>query len=234
MQFEIENDDILPEFDVLKPYFIKILRIREVKISIYVEFHEGRLISQMAESPDLSRINKEIVESVKFRFIEKRLIDKKKGKPSGLITLEELQGKNAQFFDTELEFLNEVLNHKKVKHFNQLRYLASHHESNIMKVRFVLSPFSFVFLLSGEEQFHIILETLDTEEATYIWHIEKNFLSMKQKLKEIDSDLNQIHTIGRQGFLNNHPKNFSRIMHDYSEDKKGFILWKAALEHELT
>jgi hypothetical protein len=31
-----------------------------------------------------------------------------------------------------------------------------------------------VFLLSGSYQYHLVWETLDTEEATYIWHIGKS------------------------------------------------------------
>ena len=46
---------------------------------------------------------------------------------------------------------------EQAKHYRQLRYLATRHEHTILKLRFVLSPFSFVFLLAGEEQFHIVL-----------------------------------------------------------------------------
>jgi hypothetical protein len=36
---------------------------------------------------------------------------------------------------------------------------------------------AFVFLLIGEYQYHIVMETLDTEEATYIWHVPKVLLN---------------------------------------------------------
>lgn len=35
---------------------------------------------------------------------------------------------------------------------------------------------------------------------------------------------------GRQAFLENSLENFTKIIHDYSDNKKGFILWKSALE----
>jgi hypothetical protein len=38
---------------------------------------------------------------------------------------------------------------------------------------------------------------------------------------------------GRQAFLENPPGNFFRIMHDYSKDKKGYIVWKDLLEERL-
>jgi len=74
-----------------------------------------------------------------------------------------------------------------------------------------LVPNSFVFLLSGQEQYHIVLETLNTEEATYIWHIEKNTQRLPAEIHAIDQDLNTIRNLGRQYFLENNPKNFSRI-----------------------
>jgi hypothetical protein len=44
----------------------------------------------------------------------------------------------------------------------------------ILRIRFVLTPFSFLFLLHGNKKYHIVWETLNSEEATYIWHFEKS------------------------------------------------------------
>ena len=97
----------------------------------------------------------------------------------------------------------------------------------------MLSPFSFVFVLSGEQKFHIILETLDTEEATYLWHTDKNNQALTNKIKEIDQQLDIIRNKGRQVFLETNPENFSKILHDYSDKKKGFIIWKDLLEEQI-
>lgn len=129
--------------------------------------------------------------------------------------------------------LDDILKHKKIKHSQHLRFLANRHEGTLLKIRFVLSPFSFVFLLSGEQQFHIILETLDTEEATYLWHIAKNKQTLMGKIMEIDKQLNMIRNKGRQAFLETDPENFSRILHDYSDTKKGFIIWRDLLEEQI-
>lgn len=125
------------------------------------------------------------------------------------------------------------MKNKNYKHSPQLRFLANRHEGRILKIRFVLIPFSFVFLIEGEQQYHIILETLDTEEATYLWHFNKNEESFKSKIIEIDSQLNIIRNKGRQAFLETEPIYFSRITHDYSDDRKGFIIWKDLLEERL-
>ncbi len=71
LEFEIENDYIRPEFDVLKPYFSKILGSKKVEIHIQVEIENNTLISQLATSNDLEAINREIIETVQFTFVEK-------------------------------------------------------------------------------------------------------------------------------------------------------------------
>ena len=188
LEFEIENDNIRPEFDVLKPYFSKFLKSKNVKVDIHAEFQKGELIAQMATSGDLEKINREVIESVKFRFLEKSILGKQYSPDTkeNLLGLKQLPKENdSSLYQSEEELLDDILRHKKVKHYRQLRYLASKHEGSTLKLRFVLNPFSFVFLLSGQEQYHIILETLDTEEATYIWHTEKNRKALHHKLKKL-------------------------------------------------
>ena len=236
LEFEIENDEIRPEFDVLKPYFVKFLKSKNVEVNIFAEILNGKVISQIADSKDLEMINREIIESVKFRFTEKSILQKKHLTEinENLLDLDHLQEeKGSSLYKSEEELLNALLLNKEVKHFRQLRYLATKHDRTMLKLRFVLNPFSFVFLLTGKEQYHIILETLDTEEATYIWHIDKNKNVLSEKLRTIDLDLNIIRNNGRQSFLESKPQNFSRLIHDYSDNRKGFILWKDLLEERL-
>ena len=52
-------------------------------------------------------------------------------------------------------------------------------------------------------------------------------------LKEIDNHLAIIRNNGRQVFLDSAPPYFSRILHDYTDEKKGFIKWKDILEERL-
>jgi len=232
--FEIENDEIRPEFDVLKPYFAKVLKLRTAPVNIYAEFRNNKLISQIASSEKLEQINREIIESAKFRFSERNIVAKQYSSASekSLLDLKKIQ-EGSSLYSTEEELLNDLLKNENVKHYRHLRYLASKHDGSVLKIRFVLSPFSFVFLLSGQDQYHIVLETLDTEEATYIWHIEKNKQRLPAEIHAVDQDLNTIRNLGRQHFLENNPKNFSRIIHDYSEERKGFVVWKHMLEERL-
>ncbi len=235
LEFDIENFEIRPEFEVLKAYFSKTLKIKNITVTIHAEFEEGKLISQLALSNDLKKITKELIESVKFTYITNTFV----GKPNAigkenLLDINQLQNKNnVKLYDSGDELLNDFLQNQNYKHQAHLQYLANHHERTILKIRFVLNPFSFVFLLAGKTGFHIVLETLNTEEATYIWHFDNDKQSLPNYLKLIETYLNTIKNCGRQTFIENPPYNFSRILHDYSADRKGFVTWKDLIEERL-
>jgi superfamily II DNA or RNA helicase len=229
LEFQVENIEIRPEFEALKPYFIKTLKSKNITVEIFAEFENGKLVSQLALSTDIDHINKEVVEGVKCQFLNKGLLKQLNPKKKNILTSDELQEQNKIYSNAE-ELLNEILKNKQYKHSQHIQYLADKHESQVMKIRFVLNPFSFVFLLSGEQNYFVVLETLDTEEATYIWNTPKNKSSLIEDVKQIDNQLNIIREKGRQAFLENSPDNFTRVIHDYSDNKKGFIIWKSALE----
>lgn len=237
LEFEIENDQIRPEFEVLKPYFSKILKKKSVNVLIQAGFQEKTLISQLATSSDLEKINSEIIDIARFRFVSKFMLGSNYNKFKGnLMDINQLQSQEdtkTSLYESGEQLLEDLLKDKKVIHYRQLRYLAEKHESDILKLRFVLNPFSFVFLLSGDEQYHLVLETLDTREATYIWHVEKNKQELRDQLRRIDQQLSLIRNEGRQAFLESQPMNFSRILHDYSDEQKGFIQWKDLLQERL-
>lgn len=237
MEFEIENDQIRPEFDVLKPYFSKILKKKNISILIQAEFQGRTLVAQLATSSDLENINKEIIEIARFRFVSRFILggnpNKSKQNLLDINQIQSLEETKSSFYKTGEELLEDLLKNEKVIHYRQLRYLAEKHESDILKLRFVLNPFSFVFLLSGFEQYHLVMETLDTKEATYVWHIEKDKQELRNQLQVIDRQLNIIRNDGRQTFLESQPENFSRIVHDYLDERKGFIIWRDMLEERL-
>jgi len=238
LRFEIENNHIRPELEVLKPYFVKVFGAKQIKVSIFAEIEHGEVRAQTAFSNDLALINREVIDFVKFRFVEKNLLGRKVEIPKGngllnVTQLQELQNISPNLFESGEELMSVLLRQATYKHSRQLHYLADRHERSILKLRFVLSPFSFLFLLVGEEQYHLILETLDTEEATYIWHFEKNDVQSRAGLSRVENDLHVIRQHGRQYFLTTQPVHFHRVVHDYSEAKKGFMIWKDGVEELL-
>ncbi len=232
--FVVENNEIRPELEVLKPYFIKALKTKSLNVNILLEYEDNLLVAQVASSADFDKINNELIEGIRFQFISKSVLSKPISK-NAVQSVSEIKQmhENHTLYDTTDELLQDILKHKQYKHTKHIEYLAGKHLRHILKLRFVLSPFSFVFLLEGMQQFHIILETLDTEEATYLWHFNKDVQQLPAKLREIDQQLNIIRDNGRQVFLETNPFDFTRILHDYLGEQRGFVIWKSLLEEQL-
>ncbi len=76
LEFEIENLEVRPEFEVLKHYFSKAIKSKNVNINILAEFENQTLVSQLATSKDVEKINREVIEGVKFSFVQKNIIGK--------------------------------------------------------------------------------------------------------------------------------------------------------------
>jgi len=96
-----------------------------------------------------------MIDSVRFEFV-KREIFKGKGlavDDQTIHTMEDLlssydEGK--KLFSSESTLFDDILNIKNSRHYLHLKYLSSKHEASVLKLRFVLHPFSFLFLLTGE------------------------------------------------------------------------------------
>ncbi len=236
--FEIANPDIRPEFAAIRDYFIKALKKKLFSVNITVKYTASHILSATAISEDIDSINSHMIDSVRFEFV-KREIFKGKGRAADdqpIHTMDDLLSSyndGEKLFSSEADLFDNILNIKNSKHYLQLKYLSSKHEASILKLRFVLQPFSFLFLLAGEKKYHIIWETLDSEEATYIWHADRTRESLRAALELIEVVLRDIKKNGRQAFLETESSNFSRVVHDYADSKKGFIAWKGILEEKL-
>jgi hypothetical protein len=163
-----------------------------------------------------------------------------KGKPQNTTILNTLDGLAGlekgiagKIFKSEQDLIDDMLSIKDSKHYLHLKYLSSQHLSSVLKIRFIHSPFSFLFLLSGDKQYHLVWETLNSEEATYIWHFEKSIDALRKGLNEIEITLNEIKANSKQDYLRQEHENFSRVIHDYSDVKSGFTAWKGMLEAKL-
>jgi superfamily II DNA or RNA helicase len=111
LEFNIENLEILPEFEILKPYFIKALKSKTISIELFAEFENGKLVSQLATSGDIERISKELIEGVKFQFLNKNLIEKPLFKGKNVLTADELQN-NQNIYPNAENILQNILNSK--------------------------------------------------------------------------------------------------------------------------
>ena len=111
---------------------------------------------------------------VRFEFVKREIFNSKGKNESGPVvnTIDTLINKpqltGSKLYQSDQQLIDDLLAIKNSKHYQHLQFLSSKHLSSVLKVRFVLEPFSFLFLLAGDTRYHIIWETLNSEEATYL------------------------------------------------------------------
>lgn len=241
VDFTIINYDIREEFDAVKNYFANILKTKRINVDAEITFTNWQITECKATSPEIARINDKTIDSVKFEFVGNFLKKKKNFDiDKSLFTMDDCFAmlnneklNSSAFYNNDKDLFDDILQISDTRHYKHLRFLSSKHAYHIMKLRFVLKPFSFIFLIEGEKMYHIVWETLDTEEATYIWHIEKDKEKLKLKLNKIEDILNVIKAQGKTAYINTYDDSYHRIFHDYSDFIDGFVRWKSELESIL-
>jgi hypothetical protein len=237
----IFNDVLREEFDAVKNYFEKLLKTKSIEISIEIEYQGDEILKIHAFSPQISKITSDAIENVRFDFVNdvKRAkfftdVDKSFFTPEEFYNhFDELKKKGNSFFNDPNALFDEILGIESAKHYKHLRYLSSLHAHNMMKLRFVLKPLSFIFLIKGKNRFHFVWETLDSEEATWVWHSGNSREELLRTLSKIEDILNVIKIQGKIAYINSSDDMFRRVIHDYSDLREGFIKWKYELDSLL-
>lgn len=236
----IVNYDIREEFDAVKEYFSNALGTVSINIAVRIEAEDGQVKTIEAQSPEIASINQSLIETVRFQYVKEAV--KKRVKieaDTSILNMEEFfaalsdrKVEASTFYEDERELAEDLLQVADTKHYQHLRYLSGRHAHHIMRLRFVLKPFSFLFLLEGEAHYHLVWETLDTEEATYLWPVEKDVTKLKLALKKVEDILQLVKAQGKTAYLTS-DESYRRIFHHYKEGVKGFVRWKSELESTL-
>lgn len=236
----IVNYDIREEFDAVKEYFSNALGTVSINIAVRIEAEDGQAKTIEAQSPEIASINQSLIEAVRFQYVKEAV--KKRVKieaDTSILNMEEFfaalsdrKVEASTFYEDERELAEDLLQVTDTKHYQHLRYLSGRHAHHIMRLRFVLKPFSFLFLLEGEAHYHLVWETLDTEEATYLWPVEKDVTKLKLALKKVEDILQLVKAQGKTAYLTS-DESYRRIFHHYKEGVKGFVRWKSELESTL-
>lgn len=203
--FRIINDHIVAEFDAIKPFFVRALKRQTIRVSSQLSFVDGEPRLAVATSPHIARINDEMLELFRARAVRSllnfdpvRTVDKSLFTPDEVFASlgEDELGKATLPHDGH-ELLAEILRHKTVRNARQLQFLAGELHEAGTKLRYVLSPdFGFVFLVSGQDANHFILELLDSH-ATYIWSIPRDWETLAEQFRAVGREITAIGTLGR-------------------------------------
>lgn len=242
LELAIINHDIREEFDAVKNYFANVLKTKKIEVTVTLGVTGKEAIPLEVKSPEIEKIDKQLIEDVKLdivKSITKKTTDSEFEK--SLFTMEEYfdtftdeMVKSSTFYKNDKELFDDLLAIHNKKHYNNLGFLSSRHAHEIMKLRFVHKPISFVFLIQGARNYHIVWETLNTAEATYIWHVAKDISVLKMALRNIEAIINGFKATGKRDYISLTEDEFSRVYHDYTDINSGFVKWKDELESILT
>ncbi|MFT6000074.1 MAG: hypothetical protein ACI81P_002534 [Neolewinella sp.] len=239
--FSIPNDHLVAEFESIKPFFVKALKRQTIKVTGYLIFENDVALLKDAASPQIERINSNMLEIFRARAVKSllspdkiKVIDKSLFTPEDVFdSLDDNELGKATLPHDGHDLLAEILRLQKVRNAKQLEFLAGRLHQPETKLRFVLSPhFGFVFLAIGREANHFILELLNSH-ATYIWSIPKFWKSLEDQYRSVENEIITITQLGRGQYRRtlHFEHEFWYIVHEAAESGvvDGFPRWKNRL-----
>ncbi len=240
IEFKIPNEYIIEEYDAIKNYFSNVLKTKNIRVDSTITIIDGVISSVTATSIEIEKIDSSFIEEVKFEIVNTAR-GQEIPEDKQLFTIDEYLKKLGEddsiikkLFNDDKEILDTLIVKSKTKHYNHLRYLSSKHKYDLQKLRLVHRPFSFVFLIGGSDSFHMVWETLDTQEATYIWSYTGDVKEVDQILEQTENTIKSIIKDGKIDYLSKHEKIFKRVFHDYADLHNGFKTWKEDIEKVIT
>lgn len=241
-ELKVINEFIIEEFDAVKTYFGKALGKSKVEITITVEYQKYGPTEYFANSEDLNSISPEMILQIRGSVLAKHFKNNTLDIGQGPLffsiddNLDVDEGKKIptrSLFKDQDDLFAELIKVKRPKHQDHLEFLANKQENEFAKLKYLLKPFSFVFLLKGGAGYFAVWETLDTSEATYLWNIGERSEDIELAIEDIQAMIFAIVTNTKTQFLKSKPDNFSRVRHDYNNGKAGLINWKEEIGRVL-
>lgn len=232
ISFDISNSFLKKEFDSIKNYFPKALKINKFIILIEGECQDGKILNSTCSSSQISSINESLFELVQDLYISDHISNAGHDEIFNLddLVLELIKIGSEDTQDKEW-VLNKLIAPNRTKHYYHLRYLSDKHSSNTINLKLTGKPLSFIFLLEISNGFCLIWETYETEEATYVWKIVNCSIdNLSSTLQEHIERIKYLRRNNKNSYLRTKPENFIRIEHDYSGEDNGFKKWKSKLE----
>ena len=133
IELTILNYDIREEFDAIKNYFANVLKTKKIEVTVSLETTDGEITSTKVTSPEIAKINKELIDNVKFEFV--KTITKKKISveiDKTLFTMDEYfdtfadeKFKSNTFYSDDKKLFEDLLHISNTKHYKHLRFLSS-------------------------------------------------------------------------------------------------------------
>lgn len=208
VRFKVSNGFLLPEFELIKGYFVKALGTRKFDVKATITFEQGKAVESHATSSTIKKIDENLIDSIKYSRMNMLTRGPFRGNPDkSLFTAEDIFGEFGKddnagnvFDQSEEEILKYILEKMKVRNRKQLEYLAGVKQAEGARLKFTLHPhFGFLFTVEGEKMLHFIWELLNSH-ATYIWSLDKGEDSRQIQYRRVEDAINQVRNAGREQY----------------------------------
>ncbi len=240
LPFKIANEHLLAEFDAIKPYFVKALQRKTIRVAAQLSFPDGRPALSGASSAEIARIDERMLELFRARSLRDllrgspRTVDKSLFTPEDFFeSLDDDALGKALLPQDGHDLLAALLQERPVRNARQLEFLSGRLHGSGQKLRYVLSPeFGFVFFAAGQDAHHFILELLDSH-ATYVWSIPRDWEDLPAQYLAVEREIAAIATVGRGQYRRylHFEHAFWFVIHEAAESgvTDGFPRWKNRL-----
>lgn len=125
ISFTIPNGYIIAEFDAVKNYFANVLKTKNIEVMVNIDVSDNEVISKVAQSSDIDKINRELIENVKFEILKETRKKTNQDIDKNLFTMEEYieaftdsKLKSSIFFNDEQDFFEYLLKVSSTKHYS--------------------------------------------------------------------------------------------------------------------
>jgi len=232
IDFRIENNCLLEEFDNIKLWFSKKLKTKKFNVSCKITLVDRKFSQAIASSPEIEMITPNIIESIKYdRTIALTKPPKTDNPEKSIYNTEDLfQLIDPEYRDGNVfnqsgpEIIKSLTQTEFVRNRKPLEYLSDVKQTINSKIHYTLNPlFGFIFLNETNLKYHFIWELLQSH-ATYIWSIDKENRELNSLYTKIEEIINVIKIIGREEYKKT-----------YSTKNLGYeFTFKAVDHHDIT
>lgn len=209
VEFFIGNPLLLKEFNLIKGWFKKKLKIEGITVFAEIKLDSNEITVLKAESKEVELINNELIEAIQIERVRNLA---SKSTPTNqddfLFSLDELfQEADLEDFggnlfgQSENDILDILLKNGGIRNAKHLRHLADKVQSVQFKIQFTFEPrFGFLFTKVGKSKMYYVLELLNSN-ATYIWRFP-TLDSEKNHFRLINEELKKLHELKRRNYRN--------------------------------
>lgn len=235
---EINNVSLRPEFEYIKPYFVKRLG-KSFLVKINLVLLDNQVHDFVASSNDIDRINGQLIDSIKTESVLNLQHFKNDRQDKTLYSTEELLAHNKELSLLNLpanDILEILIANGKVKNVRQLEYLAKDKQSLNECVLFTVKPiFGFIFNVAKDNSC-FVWELLNSH-ATYVWKTN-NATNLMNIFKIVEEAIAAITHNGRDAYKKHYnslsfpPYDFKVVEHasENLDENERFIEWRNKLE----